>query len=69
METTTITEHQIKALVVLIDLARAFDTDKNDDVIEACTNLLHKLEFANDGKLRLSGRMRTIDIKHDGDNE
>lgn len=71
METTTVTETQIKALVVIVDVVKELamntrnhiDAQALQDVIE----LQHKLELANDGKLRLSGRFRTIDIKHDGD--
>lgn len=67
METTTITEKQIKALVCLIDFAKSFETEYNHEVVQDCTDLLHKLEFANDGKLRLSGRSRIIEIRHDED--
>ena len=64
--TTVITEHQIKALVVYMD---AFPQDARarlpEGVSEAVVDLQQKLEFANDGLLRLSGRTRIIDIKRD----
>jgi hypothetical protein len=65
MKTTTITECQIKALVVVLDANKAGCCCTDDTALQDCTDLLHKLEFANDGILRLSGRMRVIDIRHD----
>ena len=65
---TTITEHQIKALVVYMD-GYPMDAFRRlpEGVADAVVDLRNKLEFANDGRLRLSGRMRVIDIRRDDD--
>lgn len=62
----TVTELEIKAFVVMMD-AMPMDTYQRlpEGVSEACVSLLHKLEFAMDNKLRLSGKMRVIHIERD----
>lgn len=59
----TITDEQITALALAVGLL-----ELNGDAKPELKDLLRKLQFAQDNKLRLSGRMRVIEIERKEEN-
>ena len=66
METTYITQEQIQALADMVGFCEAIvGMSEDNETVQLVKDLLNKLQFAQDNKLRLSGKMRVIDVRRE----